>query len=120
MKKRPSSAGVPGGRSRKSTAPPEESEEDIVNPAARTAKRCYIRERSRWESLRAGKEIKYLAPKRYDGSPALSIDGDYITEKQRKSTWLALARWLEDQNIDPETYINLQFDMLTTEDTYAP
>lgn len=122
MKRRPSSTGLPGGGARKSAGPPEEPEEEggLTDPAARRVKFCYARERTRWESLRAGKDVKYVMPSRYDGLPAKTVEGEYVAEKRLKSVWLTLARWFSEREIDPETYINLQFDMLTTEDTYAP
>jgi hypothetical protein len=74
----------------------------------------YERERSRYETLREGRLVRYKAPLYYNRRAALRASGDDGSgdpiEPARDSTWEAMATFFLQARIDPELYIRIQFE----------
>jgi hypothetical protein len=101
---------------------------EAKRPAAKSArlaervKRCYVRERTVWESRKQGRPVEYRPASSYDGAPAKTIDDDdeAVVDKAVVSVWHKIATALQGRDIHPETYIQIQFSLLTHEDRRPP
>lgn len=86
---------------------------DLAESADRV-RACYVFERRRWESLRSGRQVDYRPPRVYSGAPAVTVDGELVLAKARRSEWQSLAEWFAERGWHPESYIRLQFEYLPT------
>lgn len=94
--------------------------DQALNALAARVKDCYIRERSRWESIKVGSPVAYHPPNDYDGAEPLLLGGEVVMKPGRKSEWLKLADWCERHKIDPETYVTVVFTNLRITRKRAP
>ena len=94
---------------------------DLSSPTVmQLVKLIYGRERSRWETLKAGEQVSYVFPKRYDGEPPKTIEHQLVLEKGTKSEWVRLTKWLQEHGIPAAPFMSLVFDHLMTTEKRAP
>lgn len=82
--------------------------------AAAAVMRAYARERSRFETMKAGERREYSPPKSYNGREALAVDGDEdaVVSAGRASVWARLARVMVTARVDPVLFMAAQFEAL--------
>ncbi len=120
--RKPKSAAQLGGSKRRRRHVESDEPPDVLTGVAKLVKLCYIGERSRWESLHAGRHVPYRPPSRYDGAAPLCVDGDEdaVVVKAKPNEWIKLARRMQQEGLPPEAYIRLQFELLSPIDEVAP
>jgi hypothetical protein len=120
-KKRPKSAAFVPGAARIPLSKVDDRDE-VKERYLDQVRECYVQERTRWESLKAGRPVEYFAPRSYDGAPALTVDGDpeATVSAARPNVWSDLYEALRKHNIDPIAYVRLVFSMLQRELARAP
>lgn len=80
--------------------------------AAWRVKSCYIQERSRWETFKAGHTVMYKPPKSYDGLRAITVDGEVELQRSKSSVWFKLVNWCQHNDANPEEYVRVAFSSL--------
>ena len=93
-----------------------------IDCLAERVKRCYIREREKWESRKQGRPVVYKPDPGYYGKGAVMVDNDEdaVLTKAIPSVWHKLALALRAKDIHPETYIQILFSLRTHEDRRVP
>ncbi len=102
----------PSGATRLSARVQPATVSDLTHKVADRARAAYERERSRYESLVSGKNIRYRAPRVYGGHDPLRLADAPEVEivKGRASIWVRLATFCLSHRIEPEAYMQAQFD----------
>lgn len=75
-------------------------------------RRTYERCRSEYESLLAGRPVRYKLPRYYDRSGDLLVDDDEsaVVQRGRQSEWDRLVKFLVENRVDPELYVRISFE----------
>jgi hypothetical protein len=85
----------------------------VESPLGIMLRAVYERERSRYDTMRAGRQVDYVAPRFYKTRVAARYDDDDgsgdVVAKGRVSTWEKLAEFLLREKIDPELFLRVQF-----------
>jgi hypothetical protein len=74
-------------------------------------RRVYIEERSMFESMLNNAQVRYKPPKRYDGIPAVVVDGEG-SQPAVPAVWLQMARKFIAKQIDPLLFIPAVFSYI--------
>lgn len=85
---------------------------DVDTALLQYVRACYTIERSRWESLKEGKQVNYTPPQRYDGMRAVTVENELELEPARSSVWQKVIDWCGSREIDPAEYIRICFTHL--------
>jgi hypothetical protein len=86
------------------------TDRELITAALRV-RAVYAQERSRFETLKVGEPVRHYPSKKYNGRPAVTIDGDdrATLEAFKGSTWVRFISWCRTRKIDPEVYVRLCF-----------
>ncbi len=96
----------PPGARRKQAAPGGTTPAE--RKLARYIRASYAVNRSAFESLKAGGEVVWKVPKRYDGVAPRTVDPQ-DAGKEVKNVWYEMARWFIRQNLDAVSFIQYVF-----------
>lgn len=114
--------GAPPSAAKRSKTPPASDDDDAsgwTTDKGKKLRQVYTLARMRWESIRSGRQTKYVPPRSYDGRGSAKLEGELIVQRKTPSEWNRLAKWFEEEGINGEEYIRYVFSSLP-HDLYPP
>ena len=110
--------GAPPSAAKRSKTPPvgEDTDNsevpDVTSEEGKVLRQVYTLARMRWESMKSGRQTKYIPSSAYNGRGEIKLEGALRVERKRPSEWNKLAKWCEAEDIDGSEYIRYVFSAL--------